>query len=214
MNYFSSDYIYIIKASFETNWWQSLLYCLPTMFFGLVALLEIAGIVWLVWSIKKAPSGSGYQFVKGYCVLVITLLSTLPFPIYLSYISIPEMGMIKFNNEESTKIANIIYTEKIEEHQENIALAPFVLSSPKYDELERELYAKFPNASYAVIHHKTVSKPLNRLFLQCFMKHSQIKVNGITINQIKDIIKKNEEECLIVAANRIIKQLKTMEVSK
>jgi uncharacterized membrane protein len=98
MNYFSSDYIYILKTGFETNWSLALIYILPSLLILSLMVLAITGL-YVLSTETTNDKDDRYSFraaQAGIFGMVVCAFS-IPIFIFLFVLTLPEMGMIKFN---------------------------------------------------------------------------------------------------------------------
>ena len=219
MNYFSSDYVYVIKSSFENNWWLTLLYFLPSLFFAFLIIFTI----YILYQLNKEASSRKYKqasfrAAQGGLAATFVLFCSLPFLCFFLFLSLPEMGFIEFNIKQSNRINHILFQNKLSEYKENPAIVSKNLqfgSNPilklfnteKYNELSDAIHNKVPDAYFDIIYDRSVYLPLNQMFIDCFSSKVGLENKSFTMNDIKENIILNEEICLGFATDQFIKEL-------
>jgi hypothetical protein len=220
MNHFSSEYLYILQKSFEDDFWWSLLYTSPSLFFLLISICCILGIIFLILMLTfdKSEGRGRYKLAQGVAIFMVMLIPLSIGTLFFSYIGLPEFSYVNFKKEHSDIIYESFYKDRINNYKENPDITPSRLEHGavnnyswkvrgKYQELEKEIYIKIPDAKGIVIYNKAVYMPLNKMFLKCFDKDIKKPSKAMTIEQIQDSIGLDEENCLNKAVDQFINEV-------
>lgn len=118
MNYFSSDYLYILKAAFSSEFFWSLLYSVPCILFFIMFCIFIVVFVFLLIEEKRMENKSEQNHraqttFAAYAIMLISLPACIVF-IILTYLCLPTMKSIQYKNEYLPKVINIYQKNNIE----------------------------------------------------------------------------------------------------